>query len=244
MICALPGRVALYPLVVATRSSALPAPSGSVRRRSSGSQAAEYLRRLIFEGRLKPGERVPQDEVAEALGVSRIPVREALIALEREGWVTIELNRGAFVNALDADAVRDTYELFGLVYGFATRCAVARDDGGLVDRLAELDAALKATDDPDEQQRLTIAFHGAIVEAARSPRIKVVLRATTRLVAGNFFAEIPGSIEVERKGTAAIIRALRKGDAQKASDEYLAMLRRQGELVAAEFQSRGLFSTG
>ena len=170
---------------------ALPAPADGARRRSSGAHAAEHLRRLIFEGRLKPGERVPQDEVAEALGVSRIPVREALIALEREGWVTVELNRGAFVNALDADAVRDSYELFGLVYGFATRCAVARSDGSLVDRLAEIQKALKVTEDMDEFQRLTVEFHCAVVDAARSPRIKVVLRATTRLVSGNFFAQVP-----------------------------------------------------
>jgi DNA-binding GntR family transcriptional regulator len=64
-------------------------------RLSSGDQAALYIRRLIFDGDLRPGTRVPQDEIAQTLGVSRIPVREALIALEREGWVTIELHRGA-----------------------------------------------------------------------------------------------------------------------------------------------------
>lgn len=220
----------------------LPAPSEADRRRSSGNQAAEYIRRLIFEGRLKPGERVPQDDVAEALSLSRIPVREGLIALEREGWVTIELNRGAFVNALDADAIRDSYELFGLVYGFATRCAVARADDGLVDRLAELARELRATDDAAEVERLAAAFHTTTVDAARSPRIKVVLRATARLVTGNFFAEVPGAIAVERKGVDAIVKALRAGDVDTAADAYLDMLRRQGELVVTLFQSRGLFA--
>src|SRR5947209_18031373 len=84
-------------------------------RRSSGEDAALLIKRMIFEGELKPGERVPQDDVAAMLGISRIPVREALIALEREGWVTIEMHRGAFVNSLDAPAVRDNHELFGLV---------------------------------------------------------------------------------------------------------------------------------
>lgn len=220
----------------------LPAPRDAGGRRSSGAQAAEYVRSLILDGRLRPGERVPQDEVAEALGVSRIPVREALIALEREGWVTVELNRGAFVNALDPDTVRDSYELFGLVYGFATRCALARSDASLVDRLTEIEKAMRMTDDTEEFQRLTVAFHGTLVDAARSPRIKVVLRSTTRLVPGDFFAQVPGSMEVERKGTTAIVRALRKGDAEKASEEYLAMLRKQGELVVRVFDQRGLFA--
>ncbi len=61
-----------------------------ITRRSSGDEAARFIRRAIFDGTLRPGARVPQDQVAEALGISRIPVREALIALEREGWVTIE----------------------------------------------------------------------------------------------------------------------------------------------------------
>ena len=221
---------------------ALPSPAvEATSRRSSGADAAEHVRRMIFEGRLKPGDRVPQDEVAEALSVSRIPVREALIALEREGWVTIELNRGAFVNALDADAIRDSYELFGLVYGFATRCAMARSsDGELVEQLVSIERALRDTDDLDRFQRLTIQFHNTLVEAARSPRIKVVLRATTRLVTGNFFEQVPGSVDVERKGVAAIVRALKKGDAERAAQEYLTMLRQTGELVVHAFEARGL----
>src|SRR3954470_19651214 len=117
-------------------------------RRSSGDEAALLIRRMIFDGELRPGERVPQDDVAAMLGISRIPVREALIALEREGWVTIEMHRGAFVNALDEQEVRDHYELFGLVYSFAARRARARGGDGLVDRLGAIQKQLGATNDP------------------------------------------------------------------------------------------------
>lgn len=228
--------------MVAKSPRTLPAPTGPARRRSSGNQAAEYIRHLIFEGQLKPGERVPQDDIAEALSLSRIPVREGLIALEREGWVTIELNRGAFVNILDADAIRDSYELFGLVYGFATRCAMARSGDEVVDRLTAIERELRTARDPDEVDRLAAAFHNATVDAAKSPRVKVVLRATARLVTGNFFAAVPGAVDVERKGAAAIVRALRKGDADAAAAAYLTMLRRQGEQVVKVFEARGLFT--
>lgn len=223
------------------RTATLPAPSGIPKRRSSGSQASDYIRQLIFEGELRPGERVPQDSIAEVLSVSRIPVREGLIALEREGWVTIELNRGAFVNALDADAVRDSYELLGLVYGFAVRRAMARSGDGLVGDLATIERALRATSDPDTFHDLTLRFHNTIVEASRSPRIKVMLRSTTGLVSGNFFEKIPGAIEVERRGSTAIVRALRKGDIDRAVDRYQDMLKRQGDLVVEVFDARGLF---
>src|SRR6516165_1908958 len=102
----------------------IPPPGAAMIRKSSGEQAAVHIRRLIFDGELRPGDRVPQDEIAHTLGVSRIPVREALIALEREGWATIIPHRGAFVNALDEQSVRDHYELLGLFYSFGVRRAV------------------------------------------------------------------------------------------------------------------------
>jgi DNA-binding GntR family transcriptional regulator len=219
---------------------ALPSPDHPVRQ-SSGAHAAVYIRRLIFDGRLRPGERIPQEQIAQALGVSRIPVREALIALEREGWVTIEMHRGAFVNALDEQAARDTYELFGLVYGLAVRRAIGRANANLAQRVESIASQLTQTDDPDEMSRLTISFHAAIVDAAASPRIKAVLRAMSGLIPGNFFALVPGAIEVERKGLTAIAGAVRKRDESKASDGYERMMRRQGELVVKLFADRGLF---
>src|SRR5438067_3476418 len=133
-------------------------------RRSSGDEAALLIRKMIFDGELRPGERVPQDDVAAALGISRIPVREALIALEREGWVTIELHRGAFINALDEGTVRDNYELFGVTYGFAARRAIERGVAELLPQLKEILAELETTDDPLEFGRLVFAFQAAVVD--------------------------------------------------------------------------------
>jgi DNA-binding GntR family transcriptional regulator len=211
-----------------------------VVRRGSGEQAAAYIRRLIFDGDLQQGMRLPQDQVAKALGVSRIPIREAIVALEREGWVTTSLHRGAFVNAFDEEAIRDHYELFGLIYGLAARRAVLRGDPGFVDRLATIARSIAATDDPLGLERLAIAFHSTIVEAARSPRIPTVLRAMSALVPGPFFVLVPHAIEVEKKGLAAIVRAVKKGDGDRAANEYAKMLGQQAQLVVALFRERSL----
>src|SRR6185295_14079292 len=88
-----------------------------VARGSVGEVVADYIRQLVFSGELRDGQRVPQREIAQALGVSSVPVREALAALQREGVVTIEPNRGAFVNGLDADVVREQFYIFGRIYG-------------------------------------------------------------------------------------------------------------------------------
>ena len=212
-------------------------------RRSSGDEAALLIRRMIFDGELRPGERVPQDDIAAMLGISRIPVREALIALEREGWVTIEMHRGAFVNALDARSVRDHYELFGLVYGFAGRLAIVRAGPDLVARLRELLAACDNTDDAVEFGRNASAFQATVVDAAQSPKVKVLLRAMSALVPGDFFALVPDAIPVWRRGFAAVLKAFRRGDGDAVADEFLRAMRRIGEKVVAVFAERGLFES-
>ncbi|QKG26968.1 GntR family transcriptional regulator [Actinomadura verrucosospora] len=216
-------------------------PGQNLSRLTSGEQVRLYLRRLIFDGVLRQGQRVPQDAVARALGVSRIPVREALIALEREGWITIIAHRGAFVNALDASSVHDHYELYGLFYGFAVRRAVERQGAELGERLAPLQKELAAAGDPEALQELSARFHRLIVEAAQSPRLRNMLKQMTGIVPGNFFELVPGVQAVEKRGTAAIVRAVRKADAQTAEREYVAMLRAQGDLVVELFRGRGMF---
>jgi len=103
---------------IASRSSAatpfedIDTPSRVLLRPTSTQQVADYIRRQIFEGKLRVGDRVPQDEIAADLGVSRVPVREAVIALDREGWVMIQAHRGAFVVGLDENSTRDHYDAF------------------------------------------------------------------------------------------------------------------------------------
>jgi DNA-binding GntR family transcriptional regulator len=226
----------------AARDLMLTQPGEELSRVSSGEQVRLFVRRRIFDGVLKQGQRVPQDVIAHTLGVSRIPVREALIALEREAWVTIVPHRGAFVNAIDESAVRDHYELFGLFYGFAVRRATERQGASLARNLAPIQKRIAAAgDDADEMFDATIAFHRTVVNAANSPRLRSLLRQTTGIVPGNFFELVPGSGKVEKQGTAAILRAVKREDAEGAAEAYAVMMHKQGDLVVNLFQAKGVF---
>ncbi|RAY16257.1 GntR family transcriptional regulator [Actinomadura craniellae] len=220
-------------------------PGEGLTRMSSGEQVRLYVRRLIFDGVLRQGQRVPQDAIAQTLGVSRIPVREAMIALERESWVTIIPHRGVFVNALDEAAVHDHYALYGLFYGFAVQRATERQGAALAKRLAavqkRLAAAVGAEGDAEELHTTTLEFHRVVVDAANSPRLRSMLRQMTGIVPGNFFELVPGAAKVEKQGTAAIVRAVRRGDAKGAAEEYSAMLEKQGDLVVDLFTKKGMF---
>ena len=107
-----------------------------LRRESSAEQAAAHIRQGIIAGDLRQGERLRQDDLAHELGVSRIPIREAIIVLDHEGWLRLESNRGTYVAALETDDVRDHYELRGLVLGLVARRATVVATDPEIDALA------------------------------------------------------------------------------------------------------------
>jgi DNA-binding GntR family transcriptional regulator len=227
---------------VSGQANELPAPGAGFSRVSSGEQVLQYVRWQIFDGVLRQGQRVPQDAIAKTLGVSRIPVREALIALEREGWITIIPHRGAFVNRLDESAVRDHFELFGLVYGFAVRRALERQGETLAGQLTPIQKRIAAAgEDPDEMFGAAFAFHRTVVAAANSPRLRTLLRQVSTIVPGNFFELVPGASRLEKQGAAVIMRAIRRQDADGAAQAYTEMMRKQGDLVVALFRAKGIF---
>src|SRR5262245_27042168 len=88
----------------------------------------DRVRGWIFEGHLRDGDATSQDDLADILGVSRIPVRDGLIALASAGWVEMDPGRGARAIGLDAAAVRDSFELFASIWSLLIRRAVERGD--------------------------------------------------------------------------------------------------------------------
>jgi DNA-binding GntR family transcriptional regulator len=211
-------------------------------RPSSGDLVAAHIRRLVATGVYRPGDRVRQDELAADLGVSRIPVREALIALQREGWVTVEPHRGAFVNGLDAEFVRDHFELHGAIAGLMARRVVERaDDDTVAELLTAAAGVVEAPDDPVEFDRCAYAYIDTFEWAAAAPRLSSMTRVMANLYPGNFFAEIPGAIEAQRTGIAAVADAFAARDADAASVAYEQLLRRQGEVLTAALEQRGVF---
>jgi len=222
-------------------AGSLPPPETLVRR-SSGEEVARLIRQWIFEGELRPGERIPQDRIAKAVGVSRIPVREALIALEREGWVHIELHRGVFVNALDARAVHDHYELLGIIYAFAARRAVRRWNKAVQAELDQREREVLAATEPAVLFEAVMAFNDVVVSAAGSPRAKLLLRTMPGLVPGEFFAVMPEARDLTLDALVNVARALRDGDGERAAAHYEAATSETGVLVAELFEQRGLFA--
>ena len=205
---------------------------------TSAEAVARYVRRLVFEGKLEDGQRLPQDDIADAVGVSRIPVREAIIALEREGWVSVVRHRGAFVNALGPQAVMDRFTLYGRFYGFAARRSVERMTPEALEALrAHARDVAKATS-PAAFERANTAYLSTLVRLAGSNRLRAVLRSTAQIVPGNFFAGVPNSIQVQRDGITEIQAALEAGDTARAERAFASIEARHGAEVVALMNAR------
>ncbi|WP_018501336.1 GntR family transcriptional regulator [Parafrankia discariae] len=201
---------------------------------------ADHIRNLIFSGELRQGDHVRQDEIAEDLGVSRIPVREAVIVLDQEGWVTNELHRGAFVHGLDENSVRDHYGLIGLLYGYAAQRATERgDDDGLA-RVQTAERALRAATGPGAVRDANEAFLRQIFALARSSRLKAMSRQTNGIIPGNFFELVPGTIDLQKKGITAVSRAVRARDGERSNAAFVALLQQHGERVVDLLRARNI----
>src|SRR5687768_11444608 len=94
--------------------------------RNASALAADLIREAIMDGRLEPGARLKEERLAQDLGISRTPVREALQRLNTEGLVQARPNRGTFVRAYEPAELDELYELRALLEGHAARRAAER----------------------------------------------------------------------------------------------------------------------
>jgi DNA-binding GntR family transcriptional regulator len=137
--------------------------------RSLGVVAAREIRRAIQEGRIPTGTHLTEKDVAEWLGMSRTPVREAMRRLENEGLLLNEPFRGAMVMRLDAEDIRQLFAVRELLESAAASwCAehaTAAEIGAMRDLVAQEAEALA---DPRELMALNRRFHDAMFDAARN----------------------------------------------------------------------------
>lgn len=135
--------------------------------------AADELRRRILEGEFPGGYQLRQDALANDLGVSRIPIREALVQLESEGLVKIVAHRGAVVSELSVDEIEELFALRALLEPRLLRLSVPHltaEDFAALDRiLADYDAEMDSRD-ASRWGELNTALHMRLYERAGQPR--------------------------------------------------------------------------
>ncbi len=108
---------------------------------------------LVLTGKLRSGDRVDRNEIAHELGLSRVPIQEAVVQLEHDGILSTQYHRGAYVERFDESVVREHHELYGLLIGTASaRAAIAADP--------QRARPAPARGRPDEQQQRVTRLPG------------------------------------------------------------------------------------
>ena len=129
-------------------------------------QVYDYLRQQFQKRRLQPGETIHMDATAEKLGVSRTPLRDALIQLEMEGFVTISPRRGIFVNSLPLEEIREFYQVIGALESAALTTAFPKLGAAGVKKMDALNRQMQKAIDAGEFDLFyekNLRFHDAFI---------------------------------------------------------------------------------
>lgn len=181
------------------------------------------VREGIVSGLYRPGERLPQDRIAEIMGVSRIPVRAALRRLEAEGFVDFVAHRGATVRSLSAKEISEIYDLRALLETYALRSAASQITSEDFDAFERLAQKLDNTSDPDEWVELRQRFYERLYEIADRPRTAELI-AKLRADVGRYWLMQRVTEGHEGQSHTIIVEALRSGrpyDAEIWLQEHL-----------------------
>ena len=205
-------------------------------KRTLVDDAYDGIKQRIRDNQMTPGSNVPEQELAESLGVSRTPVREALIRLESEGLVEVVPRHGVRVLPIKTEDMQEIYDILTAVEPFAARRLAESDPGsevltGLQHTVEEMEAALDEQDlsrwaNADEQ------FHRLLLDGLGNRRLSAFIdrlndQAHRARMVTLRLREVPRESTLEQR---AIFEALKQADGEKVEK----LFRKHRERVASE----------
>lgn len=204
------------------------------RHQTLRERIVDYLKESIIKGRLKPGERISETELAEGFGISRTPIREALRQLESEGFLTVTPRKGATVSPITDKDVKEFYAIKSLLEGYAARIACERITDKDIRKMEILNAKMKQSAEKDDVRsffRFDNQFHDVFLSACDNDKLRNLVhslveqferfRITALSVPGRMKASViqhDEIIEAFKRRDANMVEALVKANAEKGGE--------------------------
>ncbi len=138
-------------------------------------QVYSYLKRLLNEGALKPGAFLDLNALGKDLGLSRTPLRDALLRLEAEGFVTIHPRRGVVINPLDLQTIRNAYQILGAIEAAAIMEVAPSFAKADAERMLDLNGRMRTAldrNDFDDYYTTNLAFHDSYIQRSANAEMK------------------------------------------------------------------------
>ena len=215
-------------------------------RKSQGDRAVESLRALIFSGDLAPGTDHLESELAERLGMSRTPVREATRMLEAQGLLEVRPRRGVRILAISPHDMREIYEVLTELESLAAYRAARAGHGPdelapLVRSLADMEAAL-ARGDREGWASADSVFHAELVRLAGNSRISAIVTNFNDQVrrARSVTLHMRPLPEKSNADHRALYEAILRGDGDAARAIHRAHRAEASALLTGLLESHGL----
>jgi len=178
---------------------------------------ADSIKTAIIKGKFKPGEKISEGELAESMGISRTPLREAFRKLENEGFILIIPRKGAVVADIDAEEAIDLYEIKSTLEGLAARLAAASMKEKDIGKLEKINEELKELIDKNDLEsfyRVHTRFHEGFVKLCGNKRlIQMISNLNDHFNRfGIISLTLPGQFEKAINQHAEIIEAFQSGN--------------------------------
>ena len=218
--------------------------SARLHRPKTSDSVVEHVIAQLFSGRLRAGDRIDLTAVADELGVSRAPVREAMVVLERDGLVDIPFHKGVFVGRFDAEVLREAFELYGMVNALGSARVARRADPAVLAALDLVAAQARDATSVDEWEERAREFRRAVNRASGGPRMRSLLRTFSGLVPAASRLSMPRSVSAERTFLLRENDCLRAGDPHGAAEAVLDHVDLLGRIAVETLRDRGVLAAG
>jgi DNA-binding GntR family transcriptional regulator len=215
-------------------------PSRQLQRSRLSDQVASRIRDEVLTGRLRADAHISQVDWAERLGVSRMPVRDAINQLVAEGVLLQTKNGIATVAPLNTADVHDGYYLTAVLCSMTAKHAASRITPAELEALAHIHEVMLACD-PDDRTRLSDLnwqFHAHINKAAGAPRLLALLRTVSTSIPNSAFLRFEDWPAHALEQHSGILAALRSADPTLASDLMFKHIQQGSEPMLAEIDER------
>ncbi|WP_395310425.1 GntR family transcriptional regulator [Mycobacterium sp. AMU20-3851] len=204
-------------------------------------QVVEHIINLILRGELRTGDRIDRNQLTEELGLSRIPVQEAILQLEHEGILATRYHRGAFVERFDEAVIMEHHELYGMLNGVAAARAAINPTPRIIGHLDTSLRALRTAKTANGFQEACWAYRVPIIEEYAGPRLQAAIRAAQSFVPVDFW-NYPGSRSDFLPSYEEEIAAIRRRDPEGARAACLQRSELMAKTMLAELTLRGVLS--
>ncbi len=195
------------------------------------SKVCRILREAILRGDFKPGQRLIQDELANSIGVSRMPVREAIKRLEAEGLVTVEPHRGAIVKSFSLKDIEEIYHLRCIFEKEAVEESVNHMTSDVMRKLEKLVKQMEETKDIETFVKINIQFHHELISCCPWERLISFIQSLWSGFPQQTPHMLPDQIKLSIKEHQAILKAVRNKEAKKAGELIESHIDRAGKSI-------------